>query len=214
MGLRVGRSSRLTSIQLEEIGQLKQAIDANDFERVKTLMTRNPTLHRAPLGLWQERAAHLGCRMPRAVGATESGETGHCEVDDRERFRRAPGRRRATDAGRTQRQRIPMMELLVSYGADVNAEWNGNFPIIFAPCEAVDPIPLKWLLDHGAESKLRQRKRAGDGAGLPDRIVLAFATSSPLHRTSFSTLVVSPDTTCLACWTLLRGRLDRICGAP
>jgi hypothetical protein len=31
----------------EEIGQLKQAIDTNDFERVKQLMTRNPELHRA-----------------------------------------------------------------------------------------------------------------------------------------------------------------------
>src|SRR5580658_9039402 len=35
---------------LEEIGQLKQAIDHNDIDRVKTLMTRNPALHRAPLG--------------------------------------------------------------------------------------------------------------------------------------------------------------------
>ena len=35
---------------LEEIGQLKQAIDTNDFERVKSLMTRNPALHHAPLG--------------------------------------------------------------------------------------------------------------------------------------------------------------------
>src|SRR4029077_2032162 len=35
---------------LEEIGQLKLAIDANDLERVKSLMTRNPALHRAPLG--------------------------------------------------------------------------------------------------------------------------------------------------------------------
>src|SRR6202047_5638035 len=35
---------------LEEIGQLKRAIDTNDFERVKTMMTRNPELHRAPLG--------------------------------------------------------------------------------------------------------------------------------------------------------------------
>ena len=35
---------------LVEIGQLKQAIDANDLERVKNLMTRNPELHRAPLG--------------------------------------------------------------------------------------------------------------------------------------------------------------------
>ena len=27
--------------------------------------------------------------------------------------------------------RIPMMELLVSRGADVNALWNGHYPIIF-----------------------------------------------------------------------------------
>ena len=30
--------------------------------------------------------------------------------------------------------RVPMMELLVSLGADVNAKWDGWFPIIFAPC--------------------------------------------------------------------------------
>ena len=35
---------------LEEIGQLKKAIDTNDLTRVKTLMTRNPALHGAPLG--------------------------------------------------------------------------------------------------------------------------------------------------------------------
>ena len=35
---------------LEEIGQLKQAIDANDIVRVKTMMTLNPMLHTAPLG--------------------------------------------------------------------------------------------------------------------------------------------------------------------
>src|SRR5947207_14450492 len=34
----------------EEIGQLKLAIDTNDIARVKTMMTRNPTLHSAPLG--------------------------------------------------------------------------------------------------------------------------------------------------------------------
>src|SRR6266481_3331985 len=33
-----------------EIGQLKQAIDTNNFERVKVLMTRNPKLHSAPIG--------------------------------------------------------------------------------------------------------------------------------------------------------------------
>src|SRR5207245_1330675 len=35
---------------LEQIGQLKQAIDTNNLERIKALMIRNPELHRAPLG--------------------------------------------------------------------------------------------------------------------------------------------------------------------
>src|SRR5258707_12554286 len=51
--------------------------------------------------------------------------------------------------------RIPMMELLVSHGADVNALWHGNFPIVFAPCESLDPAALKWLLEHGANPNCR-----------------------------------------------------------
>ena len=47
--------------------------------------------------------------------------------------------------------RTPMMELLVRYGADVNAAWRGSYPIIFAPCETLDPKALVWLLQHGAD---------------------------------------------------------------
>jgi len=36
-------------IAAEAIEQLKQAIDANDAERVCVLMTANPALHRAPV---------------------------------------------------------------------------------------------------------------------------------------------------------------------
>src|SRR5438874_13725045 len=35
---------------LEEIGQLKRAIDRNEQESVRELMMRNPALHGAPLG--------------------------------------------------------------------------------------------------------------------------------------------------------------------
>ena len=38
----------------EEIGQLKQAIDTNDVARVKSMMARNPALHRAPLGYGED----------------------------------------------------------------------------------------------------------------------------------------------------------------
>src|SRR5262249_32476952 len=49
-------------------------------------------------------------------------------------------------------RRIPMMELLVAHGADVNARWNGHYAIVLAPCETLAPQALKWLLDHGARS--------------------------------------------------------------
>ena len=35
---------------IEEIGELKQAIDENDLDRIKSLMVANPALHRAPMG--------------------------------------------------------------------------------------------------------------------------------------------------------------------
>src|SRR5438046_1347649 len=51
---------------LEEVGQLKQAIDANDIVRVKTMMTRNPSLHRAPLGYGKDGPLTwvAECRVP------------------------------------------------------------------------------------------------------------------------------------------------------
>ena len=77
---------------LEEIGQLKQAIDTNDLERVKTLMSRNPELHRAPLGY--AKAGPLTwvaeCRVPWEPPSAD--EIGDREVDDRKRFGHSPGR--------------------------------------------------------------------------------------------------------------------------
>ena len=46
---------------------------------------------------------------------------------------------------------IPIMELLVRHGADVNGLRWGWFPALFTPCENIEPEPLKWLLDHGAD---------------------------------------------------------------
>jgi len=42
-----------------------------------------------------------------------------------------------------------MMELLVAHGADVNAEWHGEYPIIYSACEAIDPVALEWLAASG-----------------------------------------------------------------
>src|SRR5918993_210416 len=148
---------------LEEIGQLKQAIDANDVDGVKRLMTRNPALHRAPLGYGKNGPLTwvAECRVPweppgptRLAIATwmiENGSDVHQGGD-------GPLMRAALND-----DRIPMMELLLSHGADVNAEWNGDFPILFAPCEGMHPRALKWLLDHGANPNCGNPRRKYPG---------------------------------------------------
>jgi hypothetical protein len=105
--------------------------------------------------------------------------------------------------------RIPMMELLVSFGADVNAEWNGDFPIIFAPCESVDPDSLKWLLDHGANPNCDNEN--GRGTAL-DYLIGTYARSSKLAR-CIDLILDAGGTTRYdgpGVLNLLRGRLDRL----
>jgi ankyrin repeat protein len=135
---------------LTEIGELKLAIDANDLERVKAMMTHNPALHAAPLGYGKNGPLTwvAECRVPweapkperlaMARWMLENGSDVHQGGD-------GPLMRAALVG-----YRVPMMELLIEYGADVNAEWNGYFPILFAPCETVEPVPIRWLLEHGA----------------------------------------------------------------
>jgi ankyrin repeat protein len=105
--------------------------------------------------------------------------------------------------------RIPMMELLVSFGADVNAEWNGDFPIIFAPCESVDPDSLKWLLDHGANPNCDNEN--GRGTAL-DYLIGTYARSSRLARCIDLILDAGGITRYDApgVLNLLRVRLDRL----
>src|SRR4029077_7367609 len=51
---------------LNQIGERKQAIDANDLARVKNLMTRHPELLRAPLGYGKNGPLTWAaeCRVP------------------------------------------------------------------------------------------------------------------------------------------------------
>jgi len=136
---------------LEEIGQLKQAIDTNNLGRVKALMMRNPTLHRAPLGYAKNGPLTwvAECRVPWAPPGPERLAMARWMIENGSDVHQGgdgPLMRAALNG-----DRILMMELLVSRGANVNAEWNGDFPIVFAPCESVDPVALEWLLGHGAD---------------------------------------------------------------
>jgi len=100
---------------LDEIGQLEQAIDTNDLARVKNLMIRNPELHRAPLGYSKNGPLTwvAECRVPweppsparlaMAKWMIANGSDVHQGGD-------GPLMRAALKGNR-----IPMMELLVSY---------------------------------------------------------------------------------------------------
>ena len=194
---------------LEEVSELKKAIDANDFDRVKSLMTRNPELHRAPLGYGKDGPLTwvAECRVPweppsqvrlaMAQWMIENGSDVHQGGD-------GPLMRAALNG-----YRIPMMELLVSHGANVNARWHGNFPIIFAPCEVLDPAALQWLLDHGANPN------CDDSGTALDYAVATYARSPQRLSACIDILLEAGGITKYnspAVLELLRGRFDRLAG--
>jgi ankyrin repeat protein len=164
---------------LEELGQLKQAIDTNDAESVKTLLARNPELHRAPLGYSKNGPLTwvAECRVPWEPPSSERLSMARWMIENGSDVHQGgdgPLMRAALFG-----HRIPMMELLVSHGADVNAEWSGHFPIVFAPCETVEPAPLKWLLDHGANPNCAKPERKYPGTAL-DQVIGSYARSHQL----------------------------------
>ena len=134
---------------LASVGQLKDAINRNDLDRVKSLMTSTPELHRAPLGYvdngpltWVAECRGSSCspeRLAIAKWMIENGSDVHQGGD-------GPLMRASLNDAR-----IPMMELLVLHGADVNARWGGGYPIICAPCESLQSRALRWLIEHGAD---------------------------------------------------------------
>lgn len=105
--------------------------------------------------------------------------------------------------------RILMMELLVANGANVNAEWNGDFPIIFAPCETLDPVALKWLLDHGANPNSSQSHREGTALNY---LIGTYVRSPELGRCIDLVLDAGGRTKYSApsVLDLLRGRVERL----
>jgi ankyrin repeat protein len=200
-----------------EFGQLKQAIDMNDLVRVKDLMTRHQALHRAPLGYGNDGPLTwvAECRVPweppsaaRLAIATwmlEHGSDVHQGGD-------GPLMRAALKG-----ERIPMMEVLLAHGADVNAFWHGHFPIIFAPCESLDPIALEWLLAHGANPNCGGHGYAISGHAYPgtalDYVIASYGRDPERLRACIDTLLSYGATTkydAAPVLAVLRGQANRL----
>lgn len=135
---------------MQAAGRLKEAIGREDLAAVIAMMTADPALHRAPLGRGGHGPLTLVAESPLPGPPTpqrlalarwmiENGSDVHQGGD-------APLMRAALWG-----DRVAMMALLVDQGADVNGAVGGTYPILWAPCETVDPVSLGWLLDHGAD---------------------------------------------------------------
>ena len=193
---------------LQKIGWLKLAIDANDLESVKALMTRSSELHRAPLGYAKNGPLTWAaeCRVPWGPPSPERLAIAKWMIENGSDVHQGgdgPLMRAASD------DRIPMMELLVAHGADVNALWSGHFPIIFSPCESLEPAALKWLLDHGADPNCDRPDRKHVGTALD--YVIGTYERSPRLPECIDMLLSAGGVTCYdvpAILDLLRGRLD------
>lgn len=196
---------------MTETGQLKQAIDSNNLEEVKRLMTRNPALHRAPLGYGKNGPLTWAaeCRVPWEPPTPTRLEMAQWMIDhgsDVHQGGDGPLMRAALRG-----DRIPMMELLVRNGAHVNAEWGGFFPIIFAPCESVQPEAIRWLLDHGANPGCARPGRKYPGNAL-DYVIGTYSRSAELGQ-CIDLLVEAGCTSrqkVPGLLDILRGRTDRL----
>jgi ankyrin repeat protein len=203
----------------EEIGQLKQAIDTNDFARVRALMMLNPALNSAPLGYGEDGPLTwvAECRVPweppspvrlaMAEWMITHGSDVHQGGD-------GPLMRAALNA-----YRIPMMALLVANGADVNAMWHGHFPVIFAPCESMDAAALQWLLDHGANPNCRDHGHEISGHSYPgtalDYLIAGYARSAKRLSACVDIILEAGGETRYntpAVLALLRGRIEILAG--
>ena len=131
-------------------GALKEAIDRDDLAEVRQLLSRHQELRNAPIGYggdgpltWAAECRGMGqpsmSRLELVRWLISTGSDIHEGGD-------APLMRASLSGSRTS-----MMQLLVDHGADVNAAWHGSYPVIFAPCETLDPTSLRWLLQHGAD---------------------------------------------------------------
>jgi len=108
--------------------------------------------------------------------------------------------------------RIPMMELLFRHGADVNGLRWGWFPALFTACENLDPEPLQWLLNHGADPNRGNPKDPGTAL---DYVIKTYPRDPDRLATCIEILLAAGAHTRYdvpGVLSILRGRTDELAG--
>ena len=192
--------------RFEEAGRLQESINRNDLEEVRRQIRRDPSLLHAPIGYSKGGALTWAaeCRGKATPPSPERLALARFLIQAGaapQEHTNGPLLRAALSDGR-----IPMLELLVEKGADVNARWHADYPIVCAPCEALAPLALKWLLDHGANPRVD-----GKYGTLPALLLGTYGRNPKGKNACLEILVQAglelPETPALA---FHRGRLDRL----
>lgn len=205
---------------LDWTGQLKTAIDDNDAIRVVRLMTANPDLHHTPITSKGDLPLTYvaQCRAPRSWP--------HLAPERREALVRARFEiaewmlANGSDIHQSgesplmcalSRDRLRMLTLLIGHGANVNTEMWGWFPMIFFPCENLDPEALKVLLDHGANPNCARADQPR-GTAL-DYVITTYVRRQHDLTSCIDLLLAAGATTQFdvpVVMDLLRGRVDEM----
>ncbi|MEZ5402550.1 MAG: ankyrin repeat domain-containing protein [Bryobacteraceae bacterium] len=192
--------------------RLKEAINHNDLAEVQRMMIANPALHSAPIGYGGDGALTwlAECRVPRVPPDATRLAMAQWMIDngsDPNQDGGGPLGRAALDA-----MRIPMMELLVANGADVNIVWRDNWPILTSPCETLDPVMMRWLIEHGADPNFGDRPKLGTAL---DYLLGAYGRDPVALKECIDILLAAGGRTrhdrpgVLA---VIRGRIDELAG--
>ena len=206
---------------LDRAGQLKIAIDDNDVAGVVRLMTADPELHRTPVMAKGDLPLTYvtRCLMPRAwphlsPRQREALVEARFEIAE---WMLAHGSdiHQSTDAPLANAlapNRLRMAEFLIAHGANVNAEMWGWFPMLFFPCENVEPDVLKVLLQHGANPNSAPVGGRAPGTAL-DYVISTYVRRPPDLAACIDLLLAAGGTTRFdipVVMDLLRGRVDKV----
>ncbi|MBT4096475.1 MAG: hypothetical protein HOM68_14315 [Gemmatimonadetes bacterium] len=186
--------------------ELRAAIDSDDLDRVSAVVATHAELLEAPMGYagagplsWAaecrgEATPPTAARLAIVQALIDAG------ADANEHTGTPLFRASLND------DRIPMMELLVRNGADVNSVWKDYGPLLLGPCETLAPQSLAWLIDHGADPN---RTVAGKYFNTAlDMVIGTYARSPSLHACVEALVVGGVEFEDGAAMDIHRGRLD------